>query len=104
MVNWHNEPPATVTVGEAFEAVFMIDTSGEIHVREARICEGADVADCGLGDMDSFTSVSATHDEGTGMDTVSITLDTAGEYTIVAYTHIGADPHTSAGVNVTAAE
>ena len=102
MVNWHTEPPATATVGEAFSAMFMVQTTGEVHTREARICEGADVADCGLGDMGSFTSVTANHDESTGMDMVSITLDAAGDYTIVAYAHIGADPHVSAAVNVSA--
>ncbi len=101
-VDWHTEPPATATVSEAFDVMFMITTTGEIHTREIRICEGVDVADCGLGDMDSFISIAATHDEDSGMDSASVTLDAAGDYTVVAYTHIGADPHVSNAVNVTA--
>jgi hypothetical protein len=102
MIHWHEEPPATATVEEAFDVMFMVHTEGEVHVREVRVCEGADVPDCGLGEMDTFTSLTAMHNEDTGMDMASFILDTAGDYTVVAYAHVGADPHISDAVNVTA--
>ena len=99
-VGWHAEPPAAVSVGEGFDVMFMVNTTGDIHVTEVRVCEGADTADCGLGEMGTYTSISAS--EADGMYMASVTLDTAGDYTLVAYAHIGADPHVSAAVNVSA--
>jgi hypothetical protein len=99
-VSWHVEPPATATVGEPFDVMFMVQTTGELHVTDIRICEGADVVDCGLGEMSSFTGVIAT--EIDGMYMASVTLEAAGDYTVVAYAHIGADPHVSPANNVNA--
>lgn len=100
-VAWHAEPPAAATVGEAFEVMFMVNTTGDIHVTEVRVCEGADIAECGLGEMGTYTSISAAM-QADGMYMASVTLDPAGEYTLVAFAHIGADPHVSASVSVTA--
>jgi len=99
-LGWHEAPPAAATAAEAFSVMFMVNTTGDIHVTEVRICEGVDVADCGLGEMGTFTSVTAM--EANGMYMANVTLDTAGDYTLVAYAHVGDDPHTSAGANVTA--
>ena len=98
-VNWHTAPPATATAGEAFNVMFMIDTTGEIHVSEIRICAGAGVAECGLGEMGSFTTVAAMENDE-GMYMAEVTLAEAGDYTVVAYAHIGADPHVSEAHNV----
>lgn len=102
MVMWvDGNPPATVMAGEPLAASFMVHTTGDIHVTELRACSGADVADCGLGDMDSFESAPAPAVEGQE-DTYAgeLTL-AAGDWTVVAFAHIGADPHVSMHANVT---
>ncbi len=99
MVDWVTMPPATVAAGEAVTATFSVTTVGELHVAEMRACSGAGVADCGLGAMDSFESATGV-DQGDGTYTASLTLD-AGTWTVVAYSHIGPDPHVSDAVEVT---
>ena len=99
MVQWVQMPAATVAAGEAVTATFSITTTGELHVAEMRACSGAGVADCGLGAMDTFESTPAT-DQGDGTYTASLTLD-PGTWTVVAYSHIGPDPHVSDSVDVT---
>ena len=98
-VDWIMMPAATVAAGEAVSATFSVTTEGELHVAELRACSGAGVADCGLGEMDSFTSA-AGEDQGDGTYSASLTLD-AGAWTVVAYSHVGPDPHVSASVDVT---
>jgi hypothetical protein len=100
MVEWVDMPATMVAAGEAVTATFMVHTSGELHIAELRACEGAGVADCGLGDMDSFVSGAATAGDDPHMFSASIMLE-AGTWTVVAYSHVGPDPFVSDPVDVT---
>ncbi len=98
MLEWVEMP---ALVDGAVNASFMIQTMGELHVAELRACSGADVADCGLGEMGTFESVAAAAQDGMDhMRMGSMTL-AAGDWTVVAYVHVGANPHVSDAVNVT---
>jgi hypothetical protein len=101
MVEWVDMPPSMVAVGEPVTATFMVHTTGELHIAELRACSGAGVADCGLGDMESFVSGAAMM-TGTEGHTYSaeVALD-AGTWTVVAYSHVGPSPFVSEAVDVT---
>jgi hypothetical protein len=100
-VMWVDEPPAGVAASEPVTASFMVDTTGELHVAELRACAGAAITDCGLGDMDSFMSAPAVAVEGDHhMYMGELTLE-AGDWTVVAYAHVGPDPHVSDPIHVT---
>lgn len=102
MVAWITAPSAMVAAGEPVGGDFHVHTMGELHVTEVRACSGADVAMCGLGDMDSFESSPAQEADEHGYEG-ALTLD-AGEWTVVAYAHVGPDPFVSEPVNVTVSE
>jgi len=93
-------PPATATAGTAFDVSWQVhnDTAADLHHTEIRVCEGASVADCGMGDTSSYTSHTGTNTEGTF--TASVQLDTAGAYTVVAWSHVGENPHVSDSYSV----
>jgi hypothetical protein len=92
-------PPTTVTADEDFELPYTVSTMGELHVSMVRACMGV-VSECGGGDETTFDAMfPATEDGGTYTATVNLA---AGEWTVVAYAHVGPDPHTSATVSITA--
>ena len=88
-------PPATVAVGDGFEVSWEVhnDTHDDLHHSEIRVCAGADMTDCGLGDQGTYTSVTGTMDNG--VYTATVTLAEAGSHTLVAWCHVGEDPHLS---------
>lgn len=98
-VTWMTEPPATATLNEDWTASWMIATSGDLHHTELRICDGAEVSDCGLGESDSYSVISAMPTDNHFM--ASTSFDTAGSYTVVAWCHVGPDPHVSSSVTIT---
>ena len=88
-----------MTVGTAVEVTWTIETEGELHHTEIRACMGHS-NDCGLGGADSFDqNFAATMNDG--MYTASITLDTAGPWTVVAFAHVGETPHISEVIHAT---
>jgi hypothetical protein len=93
-------PPATATAGAAFDVSWEVHnmTHDDLHHTEIRYCSGQDVADCGMGDTGSYTSVSGTMADGTF--TSSVTIADAGAYTLVAWCHVGEHPHASDSYNV----
>jgi len=88
------------TAGTAFDVSWQVhnDTHDDLHHSELRYCAGADVTDCGMGDTDSYTSVTGANTDGTFAASVSI--DAAGAYTLVAWCHVGEDPHLSDSYNI----
>ena len=88
-------PPTTATVGTAFDVSWQVHnmTEDDLHHSEVRMCEGANVTDCGLGAQGTFTSITGSNVDGTF--TAAVTLDPAGMYTVVAWAHVGEDPHIS---------
>ncbi len=88
-------PPQTATVGTAFDVSWQVHnmTHDDLHHSEIRVCEGDTVTDCGLGAQGTFRSVTGSMADGTF--TASVTLDPAGTYTVVAWAHVGEDPHIS---------
>ncbi len=100
VLEWQSNVPITVAAGTEFDAGFTVETTGEIHVTEIRVCMGADVTGCGMGDMDSFDMSFPAEDHGAHYH-AEMTLDTAGAYTLVAYAHIGENPHHSEIHNLT---
>lgn len=99
-LEWVEGPPATAAVGTPIEAVFAVHTEGDIHVTELRACMGQAVADCGLGGEESFDLTMPAAADGANYRG-SLTFDTAGVWTVVAYAHVGPDPFTSAHAEVT---
>lgn len=95
-------PPATATAGTAFDVSWQVHnmTEDDLHHSEIRVCDGANVMDCGMGAQGTYTSVTGTMASGTF--TASVNLATAGDYTIVAWCHVGENPHVSDIYNVTA--
>jgi hypothetical protein len=90
-------PPASATAATAFDVMWEIHTEGDLHHSEIRVCDGADIGDCGMGDLGTFTSVTGSMTNG--VFTASVTLD-AGDYTVVAWAHVGETPHVSDDYNV----
>ncbi|RMH35962.1 MAG: hypothetical protein D6689_22985 [Deltaproteobacteria bacterium] len=95
-------PPHTVTAGEPFDVTWVVinESHDELHHSEIRVCDGAGVADCGLGEQGTYTSFTGSMTDGSF--TASVTLDPAGMYTLVAWAHIGDDPHVSTAYDVEA--
>lgn len=98
-VSWLTMPGATATAGTAIVASFTVETSGEIHVTELRACMGEN-HECGADGEESFDVGVPAPASGDGYEG-ELTLDTPGTWTVVAYTHVDANPHTSAHVVVT---
>ncbi len=98
-VSWQTMPPATIVAGTPFTASFTVDTMGEIHVTELRACMGENHM-CGLGGEESFDVSVPAPASGDAYEG-ELTLDTAGTWTVVGYTHVDADPHISAHALVT---
>ena len=103
-VEFTEDTPTAVTVGTEFAAGVEVITTGALHVAEIRVCNGADVADCGQGDMDSFDMSFTAEAHHTGHYEAMVTLDAAGDYTFVGFVHVGENPHYSEPMNVTASE
>lgn len=93
-------PPVTASAGTAFAVSWQVhnDSIDELHHTELRYCQGADVTDCGMGETDSYTSVTGENTEGTFA--ASVVIDGAGAYTLVAWCHVGEDPHLSDLYNI----
>lgn len=98
-VTWDAMPPATAAVGTPFTASFKVDTMGDIHVTELRACMGENHM-CGLGGEETFDVSVPAPAAGEGYEG-ELTLDSAGTWTVVGYTHVDADPHISAHALVT---
>lgn len=94
-VRWEAAPPARVTAGEAFQAAWRVETSGDIHVSELRACRGV-VADCGLEGSDERVFAEG---EG-GVFSADLALPSAGSWTVVAWVHVDQDPHVSGPMTV----
>ena len=97
-IEWTMAPPATVTAGSPVEGTFMVHTQGELHVTELRACTGHGVADCGLGQMDTFETVPAEADGDAYRGALDLEV---GDYTVVGYAHVGPSPFVSDPVDVT---
>jgi hypothetical protein len=96
-VTWLDAPPATASAGAALRASFHVETGGEIHVAQLRMCRG-DIPGCGVSGHDELV-----YAEGDGPDfTAELTLPEPGTYTVVAWVHVDRDPHLSDAVVVTA--
>lgn len=93
-------PPATATAGAAFDVSWQVhnETDDDLHHSELRYCPGANVTDCGMGETDSFTSVTGAVTEGTFL--AAVTIDAVGAYTLVAWCHVGDNPHLSDIYNI----
>jgi plastocyanin len=97
-VEFSAAPPATATAGTGFDVSWEVhnETEHDLHHSEIRVCSGAGVVDCGLGDdYESYTG-SMTD----GVFTATVTLDTAGMYTLVGWAHVGDDPYISDAFDV----
>jgi len=94
------EPPSSADAGSAFDVSWMVhnDSHDDLHHSEVRVCAGADVEGCGLGETDSYTAFGGEIVDSTY--TASISLDTAGSYTMVAWCHVGENPHLSDAYNL----
>lgn len=92
--------PASVPVDTTLTVTWTVanNTSDDLHVSELRWCPGADVANCGLGEASTYTSTPGTLTDVTY--SADVTMDTAGDFTVVAYAHVGAFPYTSSSFNV----
>jgi len=97
-VSWQTMPPMAATAGVPITASFTVETTGEIHVTELRACMGEN-HECGAGGEESFDVGAPAPASGDAYEG-ELTL-TAGTWTVVGYTHVDADPHTSAHVVVT---
>ena len=95
-------PPASATAGTAFDVSWQVhnESHDDLHHSEVRVCDGGDVLDCGLGDTSTYTSVTGTLSGDTY--TASVALDTAAIYTVIAWCHVGEDPHVSDAYTVDA--
>jgi hypothetical protein len=88
-------PPASVAAGEAFDVTWEVinETHDDLHHSEIRVCDGAGVDDCGMGEQGTYTSVTGTMTDG--VFTATVMFDMAGSYTLVAWAHVGDNPHVS---------
>src|SRR5690349_17019042 len=93
---WVVPPADSVTLGDSLTASWKVETDGEIHVAQLRACMGED-AHCGLElyDEDEYAS------EDAGTWSATLTLPSAGTWTVVAWAHVDEDPVVSSTVMVT---
>lgn len=98
-IEFGSAPPATVTAGEAFSVMVIVESDDDVHIIEVRACTGHGVADCGQGDAGSYTTFGCPI--GRGHCTSDVTLE-AGHHTLVGWAHVGPDPYLTATVDVTA--
>ena len=94
-VTWVTRPPQHVAVNTPFTASYTVSTEGELHVTELRACQGV-VPDCGLHDFD-WTVYTA---EDGGQFSGSMSLATAGTWTVVGWIHVDTNPFISEPVTV----
>lgn len=80
-------PPVSLTTSVAADVTYQVHTEGELHHTEIRACMGHST-DCGLGGETSFDlNFPATLKGDTY--SASITIDSAGPWTIAVFAHVG---------------
>lgn len=97
-----NSPPTAITVNTPVEVAYQVHTEGDLHHTEIRACTGHST-DCGLGDASSF-DVSFPATAGDDQYTATVTIDSAGPWTIAVFAHVGETPHISDVVHATVSE
>ena len=98
-LDWIDAPAATMAVGTAGDIAWMIHTEGELHHTEIRACMGQN-AECGLGGVESYDENFQATMEGDTYN-ASVTLETAGTWSLAAFAHVGEEPNISEVVYVT---
>jgi thiol-disulfide isomerase/thioredoxin len=90
IVSWVTQPPGLVERGELITASFTVETEEVVGTVGLLACSGA-VPECGLTGQDAVGYMAGATPDENGVYTASLEITEAGNWTVVAYVHAGAD-------------